>query len=223
MADQVPGQPPTPEALTTYHVRRAVDGDGDSLAWLVSRLSPLLLAQASYRLGPVLRELYDPEDLVQDAWMVALPWLTTMPARDGRHTPVLLKFLGTTMVNRIQNLTRKHIVGKPARRSGRYTGSLPERDPLDQLSAQQSGAITQAIRRERRNTVTTCLDTLAAKDREVIVLRGIEQLSVRTVGVMLEISPEAVAMRYHRALKALRAQLPGSVFDEMHEDEGEDH
>ena len=74
-----------PGALTSLHVRRAADGDSESLGWVVARLSPLLLAQADYRLGPVLRSLYDPEDLVNDTWIVALPRLPELPARDGRH------------------------------------------------------------------------------------------------------------------------------------------
>ena len=37
--------------LTTLHVHRARDGEQDSLAWLIARISLLLLqAQASYRL-----------------------------------------------------------------------------------------------------------------------------------------------------------------------------
>ena len=95
-----------PEALTSLHVRRAADGDGGSLSWVVSRLSPLLLAQATYRLGSRLRALYEPEDLVNETWAVTLPKLAELPARDGRLTPVLLRFLSTTLLHRIQSLVR---------------------------------------------------------------------------------------------------------------------
>ena len=47
--DQKAGMEPT-----TMHVRRAIDGDRTSLEWLVTRLSPYLRAQASYRLGPAM-------------------------------------------------------------------------------------------------------------------------------------------------------------------------
>ena len=58
--------------MTTMHVRRAVGGDLTSLDWVVSRLAPLLVAQAQWRLGTALRRYYDPEDLVSDAWAVTL-------------------------------------------------------------------------------------------------------------------------------------------------------
>jgi hypothetical protein len=39
-------------AKTTYYDRRAIAGDGKSLAWLGDRLSPVLRVQAEYRRGP---------------------------------------------------------------------------------------------------------------------------------------------------------------------------
>ena len=93
---------------------------------------------------------------------------------------------------------------------------------MHDVPARHSGAITQAIRREREDLVSSRLAEMEPKEREVIVLRGIEQLPARTVAVMLSISPDAVAMRYHRALKVLRARLPGSVFDELDADGGAD-
>ena len=52
-------------------------------------------------------------------------------------------------------------------------------------------------------------------DREIILLRGIEELSTKSVAMLLELSPDAVYKRYRRALQKLRARLPGSVFDEI--------
>ena len=56
---------------------------------------------------------------------------------------------------------------------------------------------------------------LSEKDREVIVLRGIEQLPNTRVAEKLGESTAAVAMRYGRALKKLRSMLPESVFHEF--------
>jgi len=197
--------------LTSHHARRAADGDVSSLTWLVERLSPLLIAQVQFRLGPSLRRIYDPEDLVQDAWLIALPWMSTMQAPNGRYTPVLLKFLSSTLVHRVQNLVRKHIQGKPQVQPmpGDASGATPE------PAAQQSGAITQAVRSEHRELIYDALQRLRDVDRQVIVLRGIEQLPSRTVGAMLGLTREAVAMRYRRALGSLQARLPGSVFAEL--------
>ena len=103
-----------PDAVTTIHVQRAKHGDEASLDWVVRRFTPLLLAQARYRLGASLRTHYDPEDLVSEVWAIALPRLPDLTVRDGRATPVLVKFLATTLLFRVNSLMRKL-----AARSGR--------------------------------------------------------------------------------------------------------
>ena len=82
-----------PPDLTTQHVRRATNGDGASLSWVFERFSPLLLSQARFRLGPVLSARIDAEDVVAEAWLTALGKLGDLTPRDGRYTPVLLRFL----------------------------------------------------------------------------------------------------------------------------------
>jgi RNA polymerase sigma-70 factor (ECF subfamily) len=214
--DGEPGQQPDLHGVTTFHVRRAIAGDPVSLGWLVERLSPALLAQAAWRLGPTLRRHYEPEDLVGDVWLRTLPRLPDLPARDGRHTPVLLRFLATTTLNVVNNLAKKHL------RRGRQDlvpdppqsgGTAP--DPAASLEATVTDAVTAAIRNERRRALDASLAALDPKDLEVIMLRGIEQRSNETTAALLGITPAAVAMRYHRALARLREQLPGSVFHEI--------
>ncbi len=200
--------------MTSQHVRRAVDGDLSSLGWVVRRLTPLLIAQAGWRLGPMMRRYYDPEDLVNDAWAVALPKLAGLPPRDGRYSPVLLRFLSTTLLNRVNNLVKKHLRGD-------RPGVVPAGDgdsggdPLNFLPADASGVVTAAIKREVRSTVLECIDELEPIDREIIMLRGIEQHSPQTVAELLGLTTDAVGMRYHRALKRLRERLPDSVFDDL--------
>lgn len=196
--------------MTTFHVRRAIDGDTQSLSWVVGRLSPLLLAHAAYRMGPLIRRHHDPEDLVNDAWLVVLPKLTDLPARNGRHTPVLLKFLSTTVLYRVQNLAKKYARGK------RELDAKPEgSDPMADVPADASGAVTRAIRGELTEGIRRSIDELEPKDRDVLMLRGIEQQPVQTVAMLLDLKEDAVSKRYRRALKKLRGHLPGCVFEEL--------
>lgn len=207
-------EPPASEALTTLHVRRAVDGTSESLEWVVERLSPLLLALASYRLPPSLRRACDPQDLVNETWMVALPRLADLQPREGRLTPVLLKFLTSTLLLRLNNLIRKQV-----RRARRKPGDTSSTDKVDttpsELADHTRGVVTRVVHREIEGRVLHTLDQLPETDREVILLRGIEQQDNRTVATLLGLEPAAVSMRYHRALERLRGQLPGSVFEEL--------
>lgn len=200
-ADGLRAEPGSADALTTLHVRQAIAGDVGSVEWIVTRLSPLVLAHARYRLGRLAQQ-HDPHDLVQDAWLTTLPRLRDLTPRDGRLTPVLLKFLSTAVLNRVRNLFYDQ-----ARRGDVQSAS--------QVFADRSGAVTNAIRAERVAAVQATLDELEPADREVVLLRGVEQVSAPAAAVLLGISVDAVHKRYQRALLRLRARLPGSVFDEV--------
>lgn len=201
------------EALTTQHVRRAIGGDRESVGWIVERLSPLLLALAGYRLTPQLRAVCDAQDLVNETWLVALPKLEQIEAREGRSTPVLLRFLTTTLLQRLANLVRKQARRAKLGGAGAPT-PRPERE-LDQLPIETRGVVTIAVQRELEGRVFTSIAELSPEDREVLLLRGVEQQSNQTVAVLLGIEPGAASMRYQRALDRLRKALPGSVFDEL--------
>jgi RNA polymerase sigma-70 factor (ECF subfamily) len=194
---------------TTFHVRRATAGDPQSLDAVIARLSPVLMAVAEYRLGPGMRLQADPEDLVNEAWLVTLPRLDGLEERDGRITPVLLRFLTTTINNLISNLLRRQIRGR-----GRGSTTAP---PESRVPSDMSGAVTRAMRHEAQATVRKCIDELASRDREIVLLRGIEQNSSKTVATLLDLTVATVDKRYSRALARLRQRLPESVFDELHD------
>lgn len=192
---------------TSLRVRAALDGDHDSLGWLVAHLSPLLLAQARWRLGSSLAHAAEPEDLVQEAWLVALPRLGELAPRNGRLTPVLLRFLATSIVHRVNNLAREAL-----RRGGRAAQAVSE---ADAVRDDRSGVVTAAIRAEQRGQLLATIATLEPIDREVLLLRGVEQRSQQTTAELLGIGGDAVAMRYSRALARLRTCLPASLCDDL--------
>jgi RNA polymerase sigma-70 factor (ECF subfamily) len=198
---------PDQRHLTSIHVRRARDGDGESTAWLVDRFAPALLAQARYRLRQLPAGLYDPEDLVQDAWMAAIPGLPDLDPHDGRLTPVLMRYLSTALVNRANTLLQKHVMGKPLREAA--PGVLAER------RADLTGAVTRVLRSEAHGALQAAIDRLDPGDREIVILRGIEQNRNETVAALLGLRPNTVAVRYRRALAELRRFLSDTVFDDL--------
>ena len=202
-------------ALTSYHVRQARAGDRTSLEWLVEKFSPLLLANARYRLGKVLGRLYDPDDIVNDVWVVALPRLPELPARDDRYTPVLLKFLSTTLLYRVNNLVAKHIRGKPRKETSAASAETGSSDPVDRLADDGTGLLTGVLRKEKSDVVGATLGKLEERDRELVILRGIEGQSYKEIAVLVGRDSKVLAVQYQRALQKLRDKLPGSVFDEL--------
>ncbi len=198
--------PYDPSYDTSVQLRNAVDGDRDSLGWLVAHLSPLLLAQARWRLAGGTVHTIDAEDLVQEAWLVALPRLRELVPREGRLTPVLLRFLATTIVHRVNNLVRESL-----RRGPSYAGEgATEGTPDD-----RTGVVTAAVRAEQRRQLLATIEALEPGDREVLLLRGVEQRSLATTAELLGITDAAVTMRYTRALARLRDKIPGSLLDDL--------
>ena len=194
---------------TTLRVRRARDGDLDSLGWLVARFSPLLLTQARHRMGPALLARLEPEDVVNDVWATVLPRLPELGERDGRHTPVLLRFLSTVLLNRVNNLLRLRATESEGVRAEALTASL------ERLPEETRGPVTRMADSERQAAALAALDELGPRDRELILLRALEQHSNHEVASLLGLEPNTAAQAYKRALERLRKILPGSVFDEL--------
>ena len=199
-----------PFPMTTMHVHGACRGEANSVDWVVARFTPLLLAQARYRLRGRMASICDPEDIVNDVWLAVLPKLDRIQPRAGRQTPVLVAYLSKTVLNRVNTLVMKHLRGKPRATS----------DALSAMPAATQGVVSRAVRTERREAVSVAIEALEEADREVLVLGAIEQQPRDQLAATLGITTGALRVRLHRALKKLQQQLPGSVFDEL-ADEGE--
>lgn len=199
----MPADPP--HDLTSVHVARASSGDAASREFLVEHFTPLLLAQARYRLVGAAARHCEPEDLVQEVWSIALPRLPDLRQRDGRWTPVLVKFLATTLLRCANHVLRKHVTGRPAAAD----------TPVDALPAALSGVITRLCRRDRIDAVQQAIAALSPEEREVLVLRGIEQHGNKEIAAMLGVDDSSVTRRWQKALASLRAALPDSVLAEL--------
>ncbi|MFT7618106.1 MAG: RNA polymerase sigma factor (sigma-70 family) [Planctomycetota bacterium] len=198
---------------TSYHVRGARDGDELSLEWVVSRFSPGLLATARYRImqGNFLSKT-SPEDLVAEVWLIALPSLAGLSPRDGRFTPVVFKFLSSALKNVIRRQAEKN-----QRRKRIAPGAESSPGSHWNVADGVSDVVSRAVRKELIGTVHSAIDQLGDMDREVLILRGIEQRSLEEVAILIGESTGTVATRFHRALSKLQQLIPGTVFDDIKE------
>jgi RNA polymerase sigma-70 factor, ECF subfamily len=204
--------------LTSIRVRSALDGDHEARDWIVRRLSPLLLAQARYRMGRRLQRFCDPEDLVADVWQRAIPRLTAeLRPTEGRCTPVLVSFLSGIVINRINELIREMIRQRGDEiRSGGPSGneSGPERFRAPGEAVWRRLLVHDDVRK-----VLEILDELDPQDQEIIILRKVEGVSSKIVARRLDVATNVINTRLSRALARLRERIPEGVFDELN-DEG---
>jgi RNA polymerase sigma-70 factor, ECF subfamily len=195
---------------TSVRIRSAIGGDAASVAWLVDRFSPVLLAQARFRVGKLLRRHYDPEDLVADVWAVALRRLGDLHVAADSSTAAIVRYLGTVMLRRVRDVARLAAV----RRSAKSPDASREAS-VSQLDASTTSLVTRAIRDERTSILVRAIEDLDPLDRQVVVLRGIEGVSLAETAAIMNATPGAVATRYHRALKKLKSELPDTVLAEL--------
>jgi RNA polymerase sigma factor (sigma-70 family) len=203
--------------LTSHHVHRALRGDAESLAWIVTHLTPIFRAQAAWRLGPRLRDVVDPDDVVADAWLVVLGRLGDLDRLGGRATPRLVAFVGTTILRianrRIDTFLRRATGPLPADAGSPEDAKAA--DPTGVLQASITGAVTNAARAELGAALERGLADLSEKDREVVLLRVAEGLSNEEAARELGEAPNTVSHRYRRALEKLRKAMPDSFFDDF--------
>jgi RNA polymerase sigma-70 factor (ECF subfamily) len=87
---------------------------------------------------------------------------------------------------------------------------LPDESAIDlvqRLASSGTSPSQRAIREEVRERVRSALNRLSPEDREILVLRHLEQLKTAEIAVMLGIEEGAVKMRRLRAARRLRDLL----------------
>lgn len=177
---------------------------GDPTQW-VDQYGDALLA---FALGRV-RDREVAEDLVQDTLLAA--WVNR-DRFDGRA-----KF-GTWLVS----ILRKKIADHYRRDARTLTTSSLDEESTDPLTPK--GMWRQAPRKwkgdpaqlaedaEFRQVATGCIDELPPHFRQAFQLRDLGDASPKEIGVILNITPENLAVRLHRARVLLRQCLESKYF-----------
>jgi RNA polymerase sigma-70 factor (ECF subfamily) len=186
-------------------LRQAQDGDLLARQALLARHRDRLRRMVELRLDRRMAARVDPSDVVQEALMDAdkrltdylkkrpvpfYPWLRRLA---WEH---LVKVHDRHVLTRKRSVLREEIRGMSL--SEGSTWQLAERLAVSGTSASQ-----RLIREEMGARVRAALARLSAGDREVLVLRYLEQLSTADIAAELEIGEGAVKMRHRRALDRL--------------------
>ncbi|HLW66301.1 MAG TPA: sigma-70 family RNA polymerase sigma factor [Gemmataceae bacterium] len=186
---------------------RSAAGDTSARGRLLDRHRERLRRMVAVRIDPRLAARVDPSDVVQKA-------LAEADARLNRYLRArplpFYPWLRQLAQDRLAQLYRRHI--RAGRRSvGREEGvSLSDRSAAElaeRLFARGSSPSRHVIQSELRSRVRAALAALPETDREVLVLRNLEQLSVAVTAGVLGLTEGAVKMRHVRALAKLREAL----------------
>ena len=205
------------DAQTDELLQRAGAGDAQALEELLDRHRGRLLQMVAVRMDRRLASRIDASDVVQEALAEGARRL--LEYLDHRPGPFFL-WLRTLAWQRLVDLSRRHLY---AQRRGvvREVGwgpPLPEESAaqlVDRLVSSRTSPSGQAQRRELRDRVRAALGRLKPSEREVLVLRHLEQLSTREVAAVMGVAERTVRHRQRRALESL-----GTLLGEGRESEG---
>lgn len=198
--------------VTNRLLKRVAAGEVECLGDLLSRHRARLKRMVAVRLDPRLAGRLDPSDVVQESQLEA-----TARIREFLARPTLPFFLWLRLITGqcIATFHRRHL---GAKRRGVHREVSIDRTRLPQassiaLAAQLLGKLTPpsqaAVREEIKVTLYAALDQLDAIDREVLVLRHLEQLTTAETAAELGITLEATKKRHVRSLRKLKHLLGG--------------
>ncbi|WP_165223996.1 RNA polymerase sigma factor [Aquisphaera insulae] len=194
-------------AETERLLKEAAAGDRDALGCLLERHRARLTRMVALRLDSRARGRVDASDVVQAAMIEAARRL----ADYERDRPMpFYPWLHRLTADRLADLRRKLQAkkGDPAREQpladlGDSAGML-----VDRLVATDTTPGQALAREERRRCVREALARLAETDREILVMRHLEDLRIVEIADILEITVSCAKMRYFRAVQKLKEALP---------------
>ena len=201
-----------PDQDSQILIRQAAEGDRAAADQLLEIHRDRLRAMIAVRLDRRLSARIDPSDVLQETMILAhqkLPeYLRTQPIP---FYPWLRRIAWENIVQ----LHRQHLLAqaRAVTREEQFDVALPDHSAMelaDRLIAKGSSATQKMLQKEMKDRVQAALAQLDARDREVLVLRFLEQLSIDETAAVLEISHEAVKSRQRRALERFGELIDGS-------------
>ena len=196
-------------------LERAERGDADARQRLLSDHRERLRRMVAVRLDRRVAARVDPSDVVQEALADAAGKLSEyLRQRPLPFYPWLRRLAWEKLVK----LHRRHIHADKRSVTREQLTTLPD-ESVDELARKLAAAGTSpsnhVARQEQHGRVRAALDRLPERDREVLVLRYLEQLSTAEVAAVLGISTGAVKVRHLRALERIRSLLADDFPEEQ--------
>jgi RNA polymerase sigma-70 factor (ECF subfamily) len=190
----------------------AQDGDAAAGQRLLARHRVRLRQMVAIYLDRRLTARVDPSDVVQEALADAARGF----AAYVRERPLpFYPWLRQLAWQRLGQVHRHHIRARcrSIEREVAWEVAQPDHSALalaDRLMANGTSPSRRMIRDELRRRVQAAMEQLAERDREILVMRHLEEMSAAEIAAILGISEGAVRVRLLRALTRLRERLDDS-------------
>jgi RNA polymerase sigma-70 factor (ECF subfamily) len=188
---------------------KAANGERAAKDRLLSVYRERLRRMIAVRMDQRLRNRVDASDIVQE----------TMVMADRRFDEYLrdppipfYPWLRQLAWDQLVAMHRKHLfAGRRSRRREEDAAAALRDESMAQLASclldDSMDPLTRLLRAELRNRVREAIDQLQEMDREILVLRHLEHVSMAEAAEILAISASAAKMRHLRAIERLKPLL----------------
>ncbi|GAA3016403.1 hypothetical protein Aglo01_06130 [Actinokineospora globicatena] len=173
-------------------VAASLDGDQEAIGTLFTWINPAITRYCRARIGRTGSAFSSADDVAQE---ILLAVLGALPRYSDDKESFLPFVYGIA----------SHKVADYYRRSGRDR-SDPVADVPDTVD-HSLGPEQVTLRAEMRSRLAGLLDTLAPRQREILVLRLVVGLSAQETAAAIGLTATAVRVAQHRALTRLRGSL----------------
>jgi RNA polymerase sigma-70 factor (ECF subfamily) len=188
--------------------RRAKEGDGDALGQLLETYRRYLALLARLQISRRLQGKIDPADVVQDVMLEAHRNLAMFRgAAEGEFIAWLRRILSDRLTNLVRHYqgTKRRDVRLEREIAAAVDDSSRVLDSA--LASRQSSPSEQAARCEQAVLLADALDQLPDDQREVLVLRHLEELTFPEVAERMNRTVDSVKGLWTRGLDRLRRIL----------------
>lgn len=189
-------------------VEAARRGDEQALADAFTYYRPRLNRMVEIRLDSRLRGRIDPGDVLQEAFVDIAKDASKYFEEDKLPFFIWLRLM---VSRRLMNIHRTHL-GTLKRNASREVSIHRSSNPnassaalTGQLAGKLTSASRAAIRAEAKLSIHQALESMDEIDREILVLRHLEELSNKEAADALGLSKSAASNRYIRALTRLNS------------------
>lgn len=180
---------------TAFHelVAEAMTGNQESTGTLFAWIHPAIVRYCRARIGRTGSAYSSADDVAQEVCLAVLGALARYRDEPGSFLPFVYGIAA-------------HKVADHYRRVGRDR-SEPSADLPDSPDDLDATPEQQTVRTDLRVRLMRLLDTLAPRQREILVMRLIVGLSAQETAVAIGLTATAVRVAQHRALAKLRVGL----------------
>jgi RNA polymerase sigma-70 factor (ECF subfamily) len=189
------------DSASAQVVRQALAEGGAAVDRLYERYAPRLLSYIRLRMGRSLRAKLESRDILQATLLKSFQHLDEFRGGESRS---LMAWLGRIAEREIADRADYH---QRQRRDAARDAPIEDHS---ELTARVRSVLSQVIQDERASRLEAGIEALSEPHRQIILLRGFEELTFPEIARRLGKSEDACRMLYARAMTALTLQMRGA-------------